>query len=66
MWGLAVILFLIGVLVVIKQRKEHFMSPGAMDQLSSTRVYTMGEVRKNAEERQKEIEHDLIDLTGSA
>jgi hypothetical protein len=66
MWGLAMILFLIGVLVVIKQRKEHFMSPGAMDQLSSTRVYTMGEVRKNAEERQKEIEHDLVDLTGSA
>lgn len=66
MWGLAAILFIIGILIVFKVRKEQFMSPGAMDQLDSTRVYTVGEVRKNAEERQREIEHDLIDLTGSA
>ena len=65
MWGLAVILFLIGLLIIIKQSRENFMSPGAFDQLDSTRVYTYGDVRKNAEERQKEIEHDLIDLTGS-
>ena len=66
MWGLAVILFLIGLLIVIKGNREPFMSPGAMDQLDSTRVYTEGEVRKNAEEREKEIAHDLVDLTGSA
>ena len=66
MWGLAFLLFLIGLLIIIKKKHENFMSPGAMDQLNSTRVYTTGEVRKNAEERQQEIEHDLIDLTGSA
>lgn len=65
MLKITILLFFIGLLIILSVRKENFMSPGVIDQLNSTRVYTYGEVRKNAEQRQKEIEHDLINLTGS-
>ncbi len=45
--------------------KEGFDNSGALMQLASTRVATAGEVRKEAEERQREVEHDLIDMTGN-
>jgi hypothetical protein len=59
------LLLLLVVVVMFVGMKEGFDNSGALMQLASTRVATAGEVRKEAEERQREVEHDLIDMTGN-
>lgn len=65
MWRLAIILILIVALILSKKYREGFDNTGALMQLSATHVATEGEVKEAAKERQREIEHDLIDMTGS-
>jgi hypothetical protein len=59
------LLLLLVVVVMFVGMKEGFDNSGALMQLASSHVATAGEVRKEAEERQREVEHDLIDMTGN-
>ena len=59
------LLLLLVVVVIFIGMKEGFDNSGALMQLTTSHVATAGEVREEAEERQREIEHDLVDMTGA-